>query len=108
MQQDVRASRDIILRTRDWDQALAFYGSVLGLPMQRHGENLARFEAGGFVLYVERGAPHGPVHELLFADAAAARTRLLAAGCELVEEDPGVPKCYVRDPFGLVFNIGRG
>lgn len=108
MEQAVRSSRDVILRTRDWDRALAFYGTVLGLPLQRHGDNLVGFDGGGFVLYVERGEPHGPVHELLCADTAQARQQLLAAGCEVVEEDPGVPRCYVRDPFGLVFNLGRG
>jgi hypothetical protein len=25
----------------------------------------------------------------------------------LVEEDPSIPRCYLRDPFGLVFNLGR-
>jgi hypothetical protein len=32
---------------------------------------------------------------------------LLAAGCSLVEEDPVVPRCYIRDPHGLVFNIAQ-
>jgi hypothetical protein len=35
----------------------------------------------------------------------AAKSRLLAAGCTVVEEAPAVPRCYIRDPFGLVFNI---
>ena len=24
-----------------------------------------------------------------------------------VEEDASLPRCYLRDPFGLVFNLGR-
>jgi hypothetical protein len=43
----------------------------------------------------------------LVADVAATRDRLLAAGCTLLEEDPGLPRCYLRDPFGLTFNLGR-
>jgi len=39
------------------------------------------------------------------AEASWSAPRVLAAGCALVEEDPAVPKCYLRDPFGLVFNI---
>jgi hypothetical protein len=34
-----------------------------------------------------------------------AKSRLIAAGCEVVEEDPSVPRVYLRDRFGLVFNI---
>jgi hypothetical protein len=41
-------------------------------------------------------------------DVAAARARLVAAGCTVVEEDPRVPRCYLRDPYGLVFNLDRG
>jgi hypothetical protein len=39
------------------------------------------------------------------SDAQAIKSRLLAAGCTIVEENPVVPRCYIRDPFGLVFNI---
>jgi hypothetical protein len=35
----------------------------------------------------------------------AAKSRLLAAGCTVVEENPAIPRCYIQDPFGLVFNI---
>jgi catechol 2,3-dioxygenase-like lactoylglutathione lyase family enzyme len=65
------------------------------------------FETGAFRLYVEKGAAHGPVFEFLVADVAAAKTRLLAAGCTLVEEDASVPRCYVRDPYGVTFNLGK-
>lgn len=35
----------------------------------------------------------------------AAKRSLLSAGCTVREEDPSVPRCYIRDPHGLVFNI---
>jgi len=46
------------------------------------------------------------VFEFLAPDLAAARRRLLAAGCAIEEENSSLPRCYIRDPFGLVFNIG--
>jgi hypothetical protein len=54
---------------------------------------------------VEEGEDHGPVFEFKVADFAAARASLLQAGCSLLEEDPKVPRCYLKDPYGLVFNI---
>jgi hypothetical protein len=63
------------------------------------------FEAGGFCLYVEKGLEHGPVFEFLVSDMLSAKRHLLAAGCTIVEEDAALPRCYVQDPFGLVFNI---
>ena len=100
-----RASRDVIIRTESFEAAARFYGSVLGLKRFLEGQSLAGFETGAFRLYVERGLAHGPVFDFLVPDLQAAKSALLSAGCALVEEDPAVPRCYIRDPYGLVFNI---
>ena len=65
------------------------------------------FETGEFCLYVEKGQEHGPVFEFLVPDVQAAKRKLLAAGCTIVEEDESLPRCYIRDAYGLVFNIGQ-
>ena len=103
----IRASRDVIIRTPDWQAAVRFYERVLGLPPALCEGGLAGFETGALKLYVEAGAAHGPVFEFLVADVAAMRDALLRAGCTLIEEDPQVPRCYLRDPFGLTFNLAR-
>ena len=105
MPDSFKASRDVIIRTQRFEEACRFYESVLGLRKIRGGESLAGFETGAFRLYVENGAAHGPVFDFLVPDMRAAKRSLLAAGCSIVEEDPAVPRCYVRDPHGLVFNI---
>jgi predicted enzyme related to lactoylglutathione lyase len=102
-----KSTRDIILRTEKWSEVIAFYGSVLGLPMVHKEATMLGFESGSFRLYVERGKEHGPVFEFLVVDVEAAKRQLLDAGCTIVEEDPSVPRCYVKDPFGLVFNVGQ-
>jgi hypothetical protein len=65
------------------------------------------FETGAFCLYVEKGTGHGPVFEFLVPDVEVAKTRLTAAGCTIEEEDAVLPRCYIRDPYGVVFNIGQ-
>jgi catechol 2,3-dioxygenase-like lactoylglutathione lyase family enzyme len=102
-----RSSRDVILRTDALAEAVAFYTSVLGFRISSRAANLVGFETGSFCLYVEAGSEHGPVFDLLVADVAAAKSRLLAAGCALVEEDPALPRCYLRDPYGFTFNVGK-
>jgi catechol 2,3-dioxygenase-like lactoylglutathione lyase family enzyme len=99
------ASRDVIIRTERFDAAVRFYESVLGLKRFQLGESLAGFETGAFRLFVERGPKHAPVFDFLVPDMQAAKSALLAAGCALIEEDPAVPRCYFRDPYGLTFNI---
>jgi catechol 2,3-dioxygenase-like lactoylglutathione lyase family enzyme len=102
----VRSSPDVILRTPEGSRAREFYSKVLGLSVTDESASLLRVETGAFRLFVESGAPHGPVFDFLVADVQATKAKLLAAGCVLLEEDPSVPRCYIRDPFGLVFNLG--
>ena len=102
-----KASRDIIVRTENWSEALKFYGSVLGLPITDQSETIVGFETGSFCLYVEQGKEHGPVFDFLVSDIQAAKRTLVAAGCTVIEENPKIPCCYVGDPYGVVFNIGQ-
>jgi catechol 2,3-dioxygenase-like lactoylglutathione lyase family enzyme len=82
---------------------------MLGLPPFMDEPHMLGFETGALRLFVERGPAHGPVLDFRVDDREAAKTRLVAAGCRIVEEDPSVPRCYLTDPFGLTFNIeGRG
>ena len=102
-----RSSQDVIVRTPGLQRAIDFYQSVLGLKTFHRDQHLVGFETGAFRLYVENGATHGPVFEFYVPDVQEAKRRLLAAGCVLVEEDPAVPRCYIRDPYGLTFNLAR-
>src|SRR5205809_3557585 len=104
---EFKASRDIIIRPENWAEALQFYRSVLNLPMTERGETIAGFETGSFCLYVEQGKEHGPVFEFLVPDVQAAKQKLVAAGCSVIEEDPGIPRCYIGDPYGMIFNVGQ-
>jgi catechol 2,3-dioxygenase-like lactoylglutathione lyase family enzyme len=101
-----RSTRDVIIRTDAFDKAVGFYETVLGFRVTLRREGLVGFETGAFRLFIERGnPPHPPVFDLRVPDLEAAKKQLTSAGCAVVEEDPRVPRCYVRDPFGLVFNI---
>jgi predicted enzyme related to lactoylglutathione lyase len=40
MSNTFKASRDIIIRTEKWSEALEFYGSVLGLPITERSETI--------------------------------------------------------------------
>ena len=103
-----QSTRDVILRTADFDGAVRFYEHVLGLRVTMRRDGLVGFETGAFQLFVERGTPaHPPVFEMKVASVASARDQLVAAGCTVVEEDPELPRCYLRDPYGFVFNLDR-
>ncbi|HXY37538.1 MAG TPA: VOC family protein [Planctomycetaceae bacterium] len=105
MASSFQSTREVILRTQKWSDAVNFYGSILGLPVAYEDATIVGFETGAFRLYVEKGPEHAPVFELLVPDVQAAKRQLLAAHCTVVEEDPALPRCYIRDPFGFTFNL---
>jgi catechol 2,3-dioxygenase-like lactoylglutathione lyase family enzyme len=103
----IQSSRDIIIRTGNWAAAVSFYASTMGFPEVFRAQNMVGFETGAFRLYVEKGEAHGPVFEYLVPDVQQAKEKLLEAGCTVVEEDASLPRCYVHDPYGITFNLGK-
>jgi catechol 2,3-dioxygenase-like lactoylglutathione lyase family enzyme len=107
MKMKINSSRDVLIQTDKLDEAIHFYKSVLGLRVTHQSETLVGFETGSFCLYVDKAPAYGPVFEFCVADFQAAKKKLIAAGCRLENEDPSVPRCYMRDPFGLIFNLAE-
>jgi catechol 2,3-dioxygenase-like lactoylglutathione lyase family enzyme len=107
MSRPFESTRDVMIEVAEPEEALRFYKDVMGLELFESNARYAGLEAGGFRLFVERGSGFGPVFEFKVPDLDAAKRRLLAAGCRIVEEDPKVPRLYMRDPYGLTFNLDR-
>ena len=101
------ATRDVLIQAPDLAAARAYYEGVLGLAVFMDETDILGFEAGALRLFVEKRPAFGPVLEFLVDDLAEAEVRLVAAGCRLVEENPSIPRLYLVDPFGLIFNAGR-
>jgi predicted enzyme related to lactoylglutathione lyase len=101
------STRDIIIHTGKFDEAVRFYEQVLGLSVTMKDGKLVGFETGSFQLFVDGrdSLRMGPVFEFCVADVDKAKEALVTAGCSVVAEDASVPRCYIRDPHGLVFNL---
>jgi predicted enzyme related to lactoylglutathione lyase len=103
----LNATTDVILRTNDLEAAKAYYHGVLGFPNIPVSDRIIGFDAGGLAIYFERGDENGSVLEFEVDDVAETKNKLLANGCKLVEENPGIPRCYLSDRFGLIFNLTK-
>lgn len=101
------SSRDVLIQCDRLSEATRFYETVLGLCVTSRSETMIGFETGSFCLYVEKGPAYGPVFEFYVPDLGKAKEQLVAAGCRVEAEDPSIPRCYVRDPFGLIFNLAE-
>ncbi len=101
------STRDVPIQTDTLAEASAFYEKTLGLEVFCREPTLIGLETGAFRLFLDAGPAYGPVFEFLVDDVQAKKAELVAAGCTVEQEDVSVPRCYIRDPYGLIFNIGK-
>ena len=47
----------------------------------------------------------GLVLEVTVENVEEAKERLVANGCQIVKDEPEFPRCYVKDPYGLIYNL---
>lgn len=96
---------DILIQAQDPEKAGAFYVENLGFEITDNNPKMIGLHGKNINLFIEPGPTLGPVLEVTVNDVAEARVRLVANGCEIVKDEPDFPRCYLKDPFGLVYNI---
>lgn len=96
---------DILIQTPDPAAAAAFYVESLGFEVSAQTPDLISIHGLNINLFIERGPALGPVLEVTVANLEKSRARLLDAGCQVVKDEPDFPRCYVKDPFGLIYNL---
>jgi catechol 2,3-dioxygenase-like lactoylglutathione lyase family enzyme len=99
--------RDILIQAEDPQAAASWYVEHLGFEITGDEPNMVSLEGAKINMYIERGPALGPVLEVYVGDVEAAKARLIEQGCVIVKDEPEVPRCYVRDPFGLIYNLSK-
>jgi hypothetical protein len=99
---------DVLIQAPDPKEAARHYVECLGFAVDAETPELISLHGPAINLYIERGPALGPVLEVMVDDVEAARQRLLAAGGAVIKDEPDVPRTYVRDAFGLTYNLRRG
>ena len=56
-------------------------------------------------VFIEHGPTLGPVLEVTVDSVEGAKARLVKNGCEVIKDELEFPRCYVKDPFGLIYNL---
>ncbi len=100
-----KMSGNLLLNHPDAKEAARFYEEALGLEVYEETEDETGFETGDNILYLAKEAEPGFVFEFYVPDLEAAREELVARGCEVVVWEGRGRPCYLRDPFGFVFNL---
>jgi predicted enzyme related to lactoylglutathione lyase len=96
---------DILIQARDPKDAALFYVKQLGFEITEENPNMISLHGKHINLFIERGPALGGVLEVTVENVEEAKARLVKNGCEIVKDEPDFPRCYVKDPFGLIYNL---
>jgi len=97
--------KDILIQAENPQKAAQFYTSVLGFAVTDPNPRMIALGGPHINLFIEQGPKLGPVMEVTVKNLDAVKQRLLEHGCTIVKDEPHVPRCYMRDPFGLIYNL---
>jgi catechol 2,3-dioxygenase-like lactoylglutathione lyase family enzyme len=100
-----RFGTDILIQAPDPMRAAQFYVEHLGFEITDGNPRMIGLHGKHINLFIEPGPLLGPVLEVIVDNVAEAKQRLTGKGCEIVKDGPDVPRCYIRDPFGLIYNL---
>ena len=96
---------DILIQAPDPKKAADFYVEHLGFEVTGEDPKMISLHGRRINLFIERGPALGPVLEVTVDSVEAARRRLVKNGCAVIKDEPDFPRCYIRDPFGLIYNL---
>jgi hypothetical protein len=96
---------DILIQAPDPNSAAAFYVQNLGFEITGETPNMISLHGQNINFFIERGPALGPVFEVTVGSVEEAKLRLTKSGYEIVKDEPDFPRCYVKDPFGLIYNL---
>ncbi len=96
---------DILIQADDPKRAAEFYVDNLGFEITDATPRLISLNGRHINLFIEKGPALGPVLEVIVANVEQAKRKLVQAECEIIKDEPDFPRCYVRDPFGLIYNL---
>lgn len=96
---------DILIQAPEPAKAAAFYVEQLGFEVTSEEPGMISLKGPRINLFIEPGPALGPVLEVTVDSVEAARRRLVKNGCVVVKDEPEFPRCYVKDPYGLIYNL---
>ena len=96
---------DILIQAEDPQKAADFYVKELGIEITDKKSNMVSLHGENINLFIERGPVLGPVFEVTVKSVDEAKASLQKKGCQVIKDEPDFPRCYIKDPNGLIYNL---
>jgi catechol 2,3-dioxygenase-like lactoylglutathione lyase family enzyme len=96
---------DILIQAENPLKAADFYVKGLGFEITDKKPNMISLHGENINLFIERGPALGPVLEVTVKSIKQAKASLQKKGCRVIKDEPDFPRCYIKDPNGLIYNL---
>ena len=96
---------DILIQAEDPMKAANFYVEGLGFEVTDKKSNMVSLHGKNINLFIEHGPALGPVLEVTVKSVEEAKASLQSKGCQIIKDEPDFPRCYVKDPNGMIYNL---
>jgi hypothetical protein len=96
---------DIVIQAPDLKSAASFYVKQLGFAVSGETPDMISLHGNHINLFIECGPALGPVLEVTVKNVKEAKLQLVKQGCQIIKDEPEFPRCYIKDPFGMIYNL---
>jgi catechol 2,3-dioxygenase-like lactoylglutathione lyase family enzyme len=100
-----KLSRCINLQHPARDHIATFYENILGFEIARDDTGAFEIKNGPIRFFLDKGEPRELILELIVPELETARDELIRAGCRVIRWEGKGKCCYIRDPFGQLYNL---
>src|ERR1700719_3867218 len=100
-----RFGSDILIQAQDPRKAALFYVEHLGFEITDDNPKMIGLHGRHINLFIEPGPALGPVLEVTVDSVEKAKAKLVKNGCGSSRTSQTSPRCYVKDPWGLIYNL---
>lgn len=98
---------DILIQAENPLKAASFYVKELGFKITDKTSNMVSLHGKNINLFIERGPALGPVLEVTVKNVQKAKANLMKKRCKIIKDEPDFPRCYIKDPYGLIYNLSE-
>lgn len=101
-----KLSTNIAIQNNNSKAAEEFYSNILGFNLINSNKNFTELYSEPTTIYLQKdNEVKGVVMELMVDDLEVAKEYLIGNGCKIIRWNGKGKDCYIKDPFGVIFNI---
>jgi len=100
-----KISRCVCFQTMDLEAASKHFQRELGLKEVSRSKDSVELEGEEIRFFIDKGPEMGPILEAIVPELEGAKADLMDQGWSVVLWEGRGKRCYMRNPYGMLFNL---